>query len=182
MARRLILAHEQPEAASLVAAWLVDEWEHLYPDWDHQAAVAELTACGDDGHPPRTWLLFEGDDAGDPESVGTVIGSIGLALEGELPGAIPVLDGDMSGADSIETPSGVWVVNLFVTAAARGRGLGSALLDHAIVHANALGLNELLLTTEHSAEHYESLGWIRIGSTTLNGHESVLMRLPTMDR
>jgi GNAT superfamily N-acetyltransferase len=177
MARRLILAHEQPEAASLVAAWLVDEWEHLYPDWDHQAAVAELTACGDDGHPPRTWLLFEGDDAGDSESVGTVIGSIGLALEGELPGAIPTLDGDMSDDDRTVRPSGVWVVNLFVTPAARGRGHGSALLKHAIGHANALGLNELLLTTEYSTAHYAAAGWVVIGSTELAGHRSTVMRL-----
>ena len=39
MARRLIPAHEQPDAASEVARWLVAEWAHLYPDWDHQAAV-----------------------------------------------------------------------------------------------------------------------------------------------
>ncbi len=163
MARRLIPAHEQPDATSEVARWLVAEWAHLYPDWDHQAAVAELLGSGDAGNPPQTWLLFEDDDAPD----GAVLGSIGLARDGELNGPL----------DDETTPDGVWVVNLFVTPAARGRGHGTTLLKHAIGHANALGLNELLLTTEYSTAHYAAAGWVVIGSTDLAGHPSTVMRL-----
>lgn len=161
MARRLIPASEHPTAASTVAGWLVEEWAHLYPDWDHRAATAELLDRGPDGGPPRTWLLLddEGPEAG-------VLGSVGLALDGEL-GA--PLAGE-------STPAGVWLVNLFVTPAARGRGHGTALLDHAVTCARDLGIDELLLTTEHSEAHYAAAGWEIIGATALADHRSTIMR------
>lgn len=188
MARRLIPAGEAPLSAAILAGWLVEEWAHLYPDWDHATAVTELLATGDRGRPPCTWLLFDTDDltgADDGDAVdvdadvvtgddgsAAVIGSVGLALDGELGDA---LDGDAA-------PEGVWLVNLFVTPSARGRGHGSALLAHAVGAATALGLPELLLTTEHSAEHYASVGWASIGTTSLAGHRSIIMRLHTMTR
>jgi len=159
MARRLIPADQRPEWVPVVADWLVTEWAHLYPDWDHTAAIAELLARGASDGPPCTWLLFDDEDldAG-------VLGSVGLSLGGELE--------DTSIAPIV---SGVWVVNLFVAPGARGRGHGTALLDHAIAHAIALGVDTLLLTTEHSAPHYRTLGWIDLGTATLNGHPSTVM-------
>lgn len=167
MARRLIPAGEEPQSAAIVAGWLVAEWAHLYPDWDQRAAVEELLRRGPSGHPPRTWLLFDDDDP-----TAGVLGSVGLALDGELG---DVLEGEAS-------PEGVWLVNLFVTPSARGRGHGSLLLAHAVAAAAELGLPELLLTTEHSADHYASLGWTQIGTTSLSGHPSIVMRLRTMTR
>ncbi len=169
MARRLIPAAQQPQLAEIVAGWLVTEWAHLYPDWNHHAAVAELLATGDHGQPPCTWLLIDSDRA-DTADKGSVIGSIGLALDGELESE-PSLD-----APEIAS-SGPWVVNLFVTPQARGRGHGTALLEHAVNHAATLGIDELLLTTEHSHAHYASTGWRTIGATTLNGHPSTIMTL-----
>ncbi len=188
MARQLIPATESPESAAIVAQWLVDEWTHLYPDWDHRAAVAELTACGAHGRPPRTWLLFEEFDDHHPGGPGAVIGSIGLGLDGELPAPSARPDEEMydryatDDSDDGARPTGVWVVNLFVTPPARGRGHGTALLDRAVAEALSMGISELLLTTEHSADHYASLGWRRTGAIQLNGHESVLMHLSTMSR
>jgi len=164
MARRLIPAAQRPVAAGIVAEWLIEEWAHLYPDWAHSAAVAELLDSGHDGHPPCTWLLFEGSD--DVETA--VLGSIGLSFGGELE---PSAD-----AEAL-VPDGIWVVNLFVTPAARGHGHGTALLAHAVEHATTLGIGTLLLTTEHSAMHYRSLGWVDIGTAELNGHRSTNMRL-----
>lgn len=164
MARRLIPASEVPRAAATVAEWLVAEWEHLYPQWTHQTAVKELLATGQQGQPPVTWLLFDGDPAS-----AQVIGSVGLALDGELePGRH---------GDATTNPSGTWVVNLFVSPKCRGRGHGTALLSHAVNQASARGLSELLLTTEHSAAHYSTKGWHTIGSTALNGHPSTIMTL-----
>ena len=101
-----------------------------------------------------------------------MIGSVGLALDGEL--------GEPSGTRA--TVSGIWVVNLFVTPTARGRGYGSELLDHAVDYARRLEIDELLLTTEHSGAHYRSKGWTEVGSTLLNGHESVVMSRPVVAR
>ena len=167
MARRLIPAQQVPAAVSTVAGWLVDEWAHLYPGWDHAAAVAELTERGAQGRPPQTWLLL--DDG--PDGTASVIGSVGLGLEGELEAPLP--DGDAAAAE-------VWVVNLYVAPWARHRGHGTALLEHAVGVARSLAIGELLLTTEHSADHYTTVGWRRVAMTTLNGHESVVMRLSTM--
>lgn len=176
MARRLIPASDHPSAAATVAGWLVTEWEHLYPDWDLTAATVELLAVGPEGDPPITWLLFDDDisapDAEAQRAADRVIGSVGLALDGEL--------GDP--LDDDEPVTGVWVVNLFVTPAARGLGHGSALLDHAIRSACDLGVGELLLTTEHSAAHYRSKGWTEIGATSLNGHDSTIMTFTTVTR
>jgi GNAT superfamily N-acetyltransferase len=169
MARRLIPAAQQPQLAEIVADWLVTEWAHLYPEWDHHAAVAELVATGDHGQPPCTWLLIESDPSA-ASAIASVIGSVGLALDGELESE-PSLD-----ASEIAS-SGPWVVNLFVTPSARGRGHGTALLEHAVNHAATLGIDELLLTTEHSQKHYASTGWRTIGTTTLNGHPSTIMIL-----
>lgn len=170
MARRLIPASDHPVAAATVAGWLVAEWAHLYPDWDLAAATAELLTVGPGGEPPITWLLFD-DDIIDPgaeeQHAGIrVIGSIGLALDGEL--------GDPTGDD--EPVAGIWVVNLFVAPSARGRGHGSALLDHAVSSARDLSCDELLLTTEHSETYYRSQGWIPAGSTSLNGTRSAVLR------
>jgi len=169
MARRLIPAAEHPAAAATVAAWLVAEWEHLYPDWDLAAATAELLAVGPGGEPPITWLLFD-NDISDPDADGQhadvrVIGSVGLALDGEL--------GDPTGED--EPASGIWAVNLFVAPTARGRGHGSALLDHAMASARDLSIDALLLTTERSEMYYRSQGWIPTGSTSLNGTRSAVL-------
>ena len=176
MARRLIPASDHPTAAAEVAGWLVAEWAHLYPDWDLTAATDELLAVGPGGAPPITWLLFD-DDISDPDAEEqhagiSVIGSVGLALDGEL--------GDPVGND--EPVSGIWVVNLFVAPSARGRRHGSALLDHAVSSARDLGIGDLLLTTEHSTAHYRSKGWAEIGATSLNGHDSTVMTLATVTR
>jgi GNAT superfamily N-acetyltransferase len=186
MARRLIPAIERPAATSIVANWLVTEWAHLYPGWDLDAAISELLDVGPVGRPPLTWLLVD-DDATNQRSdnlrsnnlsseseaaAERVIGSVGLALDGEL--------GEPIGTGA--TVSGIWVVNLFVTPTARGRGYGSELLDHAVDYARRLEIDELLLTTEHSGSHYRSKGWTEIGSTLLNGHESVVMSRPVVAR
>lgn len=176
MARRLIPASDHPAAAATVAGWLVAEWSHLYPDWDLAAATAELLAVGPHGEPPITWLLFD-EETSDPSAeerhTGVrVIGSVGLALDGEL--------GDPVGDH--EPVAGIWVVNLFVAPSARGRGHGTALLDHAVRSARHLGIGDLLLTTEHSTAHYRSKGWIEIGATSLNGHHSIVMTLATVTR
>jgi GNAT superfamily N-acetyltransferase len=180
MARRLIPAIEHPTATSTVAGWLVTEWAHLYPDWNLEAATAELLATGEQGQPPLTWLLIDDAtelhsdnlDSDSDEAAEQVIGSVGLALDGEL--------GEPIGTGA--TVSGVWVVNLFVTPTARGCGYGTELLEHAVDYARTLEIDELLLTTEHSGTHYRSRGWTEVGSTLLNGHESVVMRLPVVTR
>jgi ribosomal protein S18 acetylase RimI-like enzyme len=172
MARRLISADEQPTAAATAAAWLVAEWTHLYPEWDLETATNELLAGGPEGQPPLTWLLFDDESTNDSVS-DSVIGSVGLALDGELEPARSIAD---------TAPSGTWVVNLFVTPAAGGRGQGSTLLYLAVEFARSLDIDELLLTTEHSVAHYRSKGWTEVGSTLLNGHESVVMSLSVMAR
>jgi ribosomal protein S18 acetylase RimI-like enzyme len=61
---------------------------------------------------------------------------------------------------------GDWVLNdLFVASGARRQGVAAALLEAAAVHARALGVSSLSLTTGRDNQAaqalYESLGWQR---------------------
>ncbi|WP_159792774.1 GNAT family N-acetyltransferase [Puerhibacterium puerhi] len=58
------------------------------------------------------------------------------------------------------------VVRLFLAPAARGRGLATALLDHATAHARAAGRDIVLQVMAHNADAvalYERRGWRRTG-------------------
>ncbi|HET7292465.1 MAG TPA: GNAT family N-acetyltransferase [Vicinamibacteria bacterium] len=88
------------------------------------------------------------------------LGEVWLAAEGELPlGYVVICFGwslEYRGRDA-------FVDEVFVERSARGRGLGRALVDHAIRRCRALGVRALHLEVERSKERtqalYRSLGF-----------------------
>ena len=105
-----------------LASWHHDEFGHLYDEtvWNEQTAVAEFEAMARPGCPDITWVAFDGDGR-DGEHV---LGSVSL-----------VGDDDLTGFEHL-TP---WLASLFVIPAARGRGVGNALMDHLLAAAHGLG-------------------------------------------
>lgn len=74
---------------------------------------------------------------------------LGIALAAELDGAIVgVLIADVRERLNQQRPE-VWVADLVVTEAARGRGVGKALLDRCRADAKAMGARRLSLESGH---------------------------------
>lgn len=88
------------------------------------------------------------------------VGTASLIADDELPDA---------------SEPGPWVAAVFVTESHRGQGIGRALVAELQKRARALGLTEIFLYTENGAAWYESMGWQRIRTTELSGHDVTVM-------
>lgn len=77
-------------------------------------------------------------------------------------GVVGLLTADVRERLNHETPE-VWVADLVVTEAARGRGVGKALLDRAIAFAREIGAHRLGLESGHwrkdAHRFYRREGW-----------------------
>jgi len=95
---------------------------------------------------------------------------------GELLGSISLVVDDHAEL----TRYSPWLASLFVAPAARGRGIGTALLERMLAEARALGIARLYLFTEHQEDWYAALGWILVEHARLaDGHVvSILSRQP----
>ncbi len=111
--------------------------EDEYP-YDAERARAALTVLLEDGRLGEVWLAAEGGAA-----VGYVVICLGWSLEHQ-------------GRDA-------FVDEVFVHRAARGRGLGRRLVDHAIERCRGLGVKALHLEVERAKDRtqalYRSLGF-----------------------
>lgn len=118
-----------------------------YPSWTTDEAVQELAAPG-----PVPFSL--------------------IACEGDQPlGCASLLDDDeVSGWDGR-----TWLGNVIVLESARGRGIGSALVDAIEQRATRLGVRELHLVTTTAIDWYERRGWSVRGSADVHGHAMTVM-------
>jgi GNAT superfamily N-acetyltransferase len=131
----------RPEHLLTVARWVHDEWTHV-TDPDPQSQV-DVT---------RGWLHIDR------------IPLCLVALEGEqCVGTVSIFVDDLRARQDL-TP---WLAALYVDAAHRSRGIGSALIDRLLVVARGLGIRRLYLHTETAPEYYRRKGW-RFLFRTLN--------------
>lgn len=69
----------------------------------------------------------------------------------------------------------VWLTNVWVAPASRGRGLGTSLCQAQVGRAHQLGLKALWLYTHETVSFYRRMGWQLQRQTTLSGRQCHIM-------
>lgn len=135
---------------SQLACLHFEQWGYLRPGETLEQRTARLqAACGRGGVP-------------------TVL----VALEdAKLCGSAMLVANDMETRPEL-TP---WLAGLYVVAACRGRGYGTALVGRVESEARALGVRRLHLYTPDAAAFYSRLGWVAAETCEYLGQEVVVM-------
>jgi monoamine oxidase/ribosomal protein S18 acetylase RimI-like enzyme len=152
--------------APLLADWHHREWGHLYAPgvWERDAAEREFVAMAQPGSSDQTWVAFDGDTDNDTD---TVLGSVSL-----------VASDDLAGYEHL-TP---WLASLYVTDAARGRGVGTTLVDALLAAAHDAGHEVVHLFTSGQQEFWAARGWSVVEHIDTEGHPATVMARSTHPR
>lgn len=133
-----------------VAAWVIDEWRHLFPDDDIEWYLEVWSRADETGSEPPHCVVTMLD--------GEVIGTASMVIDDELPGA---------------REPGPWIAAVYVVPGYRGRGAGRAMLAELMARRSG----PLWLYTESESEWYRSMGWREVRREVLNGHGVTVMTL-----
>ena len=125
-----------PGHIEALAAAHVQAFGALEPGWTVADAIDELRAHACADAIPCTWLA--------------------LADDGNWLGSVSLLDQDHPQLHQYRP----WLASLYVRPAARGQGVGAALVARAVAAAGAQGIGPLYLYCTGSVAHwYRQLGW-----------------------
>jgi GNAT superfamily N-acetyltransferase len=140
---------DNPEAVSLLARWFHGEW-HIFDGRSVPTIEAQLAEnlCRDSI--PITFLA---------KCRSEVVGTVSLDLS------------DLAPFDHLSP----WLASLYVLPAARGTGIGTALMYHAQQFATSHGIARLYLWTPGATRLYEKCGWEVSQRTEYNSHPITLM-------
>lgn len=72
---------------------------------------------------------------------------------------------------------GPWIAGTFVVPDARGRGTGSALMQHAVGQAKRWGIERLYLYTSSAEPFYAALGWRTFAHAEYENEDNTVMSL-----
>jgi predicted N-acetyltransferase YhbS len=72
-----------------------------------------------------------------------------------------------------------WLASLYVLPSRRGEGIGRALVEHVVSHAQSQIISPIYLWTPGSTRLYEKCGWQFFCCDTYSGQPITLMRLVT---
>ena len=136
-----------------LASWHHDEFGHLYDEtvWNEPTAVAEFEAMAGPGCPDITWVAFDGDGR-DAEHV---LGSVSLV-------------GRRRPHRSSNTSRHGWRACSWRRP--RGRGVGTALIDHLLAEALGLGHQYVYLFTSGQERYYLDRGWRTLATVVTGVH------------
>lgn len=90
----------------------------------------------------------------------------------QLLGSASLVKDDMEGL----APYSPWLANVLVVPAARGRGIGAALIEAVALYARAQGHHVLFLFTTDQQRFYTQRGWIPMETRVHHGDVVTLMR------
>lgn len=141
-----------PALIETVAHWQWEEWGHLDPADSLAARIASLRDQMDPDRIPTTFIALDGDEP---------LGSASL------------VEDDMSTHRELSP----WLASVYVTPAARGRGLASALVRRVVRQAATLGIARLYLYTPDAQGLYAKLGWWVIATEHFEGQLVTIMAI-----
>lgn len=95
-------------------------------------------------------------------------------LAGEPAGCVSLVRYALGQSDAA---SPLWLANLFVVETLRNRGIGSALIDAAILYARQLAFTELWLSASDYTAFYQKRGWRIVRKTRLGGRQVNIMTI-----
>lgn len=125
---------DYPEYLETLAEWHHAEWTELNPGQTLEQRVEKMQAYLRPEFIPSTYVYVEG---------------------GQLCGSAAIIESDMETHPEL-TP---WLASVFVAPEMRGKGIGSALVNHVAAKAREHGLKTLYLFTPDQEKLYQRLGW-----------------------
>lgn len=147
---------DHPALIETVARWQWGEWGHLDPTDSLAARIASLRDQTDPNRIPTTFIAMGG---------------------GEPLGTASLVEDDMSTHRDLSP----WLASVYVTPAARGRGVASALVRRVVRQAAAMGVTRLYLYTPDARGLYAKLGWQMIAEEHFEGHPVTIMAIDPAD-
>jgi GNAT superfamily N-acetyltransferase len=142
------------ELVDTIARWHWNEWGHSDPDGSLQSWTEGLRERTNRDSIPTTYVALHDDKP---------IGSVTL------------VEHDMSTRLDLSP----WVAGVYVKPQHRGRGVGSALVQHAVAEAANMGVKRLYLYTNPAREFYEKLGWRHVADDFYEGQPVIIMDIET---
>jgi len=143
--------NNEPWHIARLSRWHHREWVQFYPDEQVEDFARDLNAC----------------------LGGQLVPSTVIATDGRLLGSASLLASDMLTHPELSP----WVASVYVRRAARGSGVGSALIRHLMDVAARGGLRSLYLFTPDRVEFYRRLDWVEIGRELYQGIPVTLMQV-----
>lgn len=149
------LAHF-PGAIPLLARWFFEEW-HDFDGRSTSAIQAQLNENLGRDAIPITFLAHCGSE---------LVGTVSLDLT------------DLPAYDWLSP----WLASLYVLPAARGAGIGTALVRHVQQFAASQGIQRIYLWTPGSTRLYETCGWTVLERTTYNARSISIMHFAPWEK
>jgi len=140
------------DLVEVIAAWHWNEWGHCDPSGSLESWTEGLRRRTLRDRIPTTYVAFEGD---------------------RLVGSVTLVDNDMATRPDL-CP---WLAGLYVIPEARVRGVGSALVRHAVAKVAEMGIPRLYLYTSITRRFYEKLGWQPIAEDFYEGEHVTIMAI-----
>jgi GNAT superfamily N-acetyltransferase len=137
-----------------IARWHWGEWGYLDPNGSPEKWATNLEEWTSRDHIPTLYVALRDD---------------------ELLGSVSLNEHDMNTRRELSP----WVSGVYVKPAARGQGVASALVRHAVRQAAEMGIARLYLYTDTARGLYEKLAWHMIDEDHYEGHHVTIMAIDT---
>jgi GNAT superfamily N-acetyltransferase len=147
----IVRLKERTEYMTTLAEWHYKEWAYLHDVDSVERRVGEFNEEFQANGIPVTFVALSGN---------ILLGSSSLILH------------DMDTRIDL-TP---WLASVIVAPEHRRKGVGTALVKHAMNEAGRLGVKTLYLYTPDRISFYERLGWIPLERVPYHGTEVDIMR------